>query len=145
MTDFTSEGMVASGSWPYQVNLLQAEGAPIASTVPVEGATGWADTTMMHVDAPHPNCAYMWLEHSLNPKLQGDLAAWFGSNPSVPAACEGNELLGESGCTTNGFDNFEQIHFWRTPTADCGDTDEATTCVPYSTWVENYIAIIGGQ
>ena len=45
-----------------QVNLLQGDGAPIASVIPQEGATGWADTTMMHVDAPHPNCAYLWME-----------------------------------------------------------------------------------
>ena len=80
-------------SWPYQVNLLRADKKPIASTIPDEGATGWADTTMMHVDAKHPNCAYKWLEHSLSPKLQGDLAAWFGSVPAVPAACKGNALL----------------------------------------------------
>ena len=46
--DFKNEGVVASGSWPYQVNLLVGEKKPIASTVPAEGATGWADTTMMH-------------------------------------------------------------------------------------------------
>jgi putative spermidine/putrescine transport system substrate-binding protein len=57
--DFTNEGVVASGSWPFQVNTLQFNGEPIASVIPQEGATGWADTTMMHVDAPHPNCAYM--------------------------------------------------------------------------------------
>jgi putative spermidine/putrescine transport system substrate-binding protein len=145
MDDFVNEGIVASGSWPFQVNLLVAQGAPIASTIPVEGATGWADTTMMHVDAPHPNCAYLWLEHSISPKVQGDLAAWFGSVPSVPAACTGNELLNDAGCETNGFDQFEQIKFWRTPTEDCGDTDDATTCVPYREWVTNYIAVIGGR
>jgi len=42
--------------------LLAGGGKPIASTIPQEGATGWADTTMMHANAPHPNCAYMWLE-----------------------------------------------------------------------------------
>ncbi|HLE53385.1 MAG TPA: ABC transporter substrate-binding protein, partial [Anaerolineales bacterium] len=57
MDDFTNEGVVASSSWPFQVNLLQFEGKPIASVVPEEGATGWSDTTMMHIDAPHPNCA----------------------------------------------------------------------------------------
>ena len=47
--DFTSEGVVASTSWPYQVNALRAGGkVKIGSTVPKEGATGWADTTMMH-------------------------------------------------------------------------------------------------
>jgi putative spermidine/putrescine transport system substrate-binding protein len=140
--DFVNEGIVASSSWPFQVNLLVASEEPIASTIPVEGATGWADTTMMHVDAPHPNCAYLWLEHSLNLQLQGDLAAWFGSVPVVPAACEGNELLGESGCTTNGFENFDKILFWRTPVANCGDNRE---CVPYYEWVTSYIAVIGGR
>ena len=77
--DFTKEGVVASPSWPYQVNLLQADKKPIASTVPQEGATGWADTTMMHAKAPHPNCAYMWLEHSLKPKVQGDVAAMYNA------------------------------------------------------------------
>ena len=80
--DFTNEGVVASGSWQFQANILKSKKQPIATVVPVEGATGWADSTMMHVDAKHPNCAYMWLEHSLNPKLQGDLSAWFGSQKS---------------------------------------------------------------
>lgn len=142
--DFTNEGIVASSSWPFQVNLLVAGGAPIASVIPEEGATGWADTTMMHADSDHPNCAYAWLEHSLNPKVQGDLAAWFGSVPSVPAACEGNELLGESGCTINGFENFDKIEFWRTPTAVCQD-GRGEICVPYYEWVTNYIAVIGGR
>ena len=82
---------------------------PIASTVPAEGATGWADTTMLHANAKHPNCAYKWMEWSLNPKVQGDVAAWFGSVPAVPAACKGNALLGDAGCQTNGFDNFDKI------------------------------------
>lgn len=142
--DFTNEGVIASGSWPFQVNLLVGGGAPIASTVPVEGATGWADTTMMHVDAPNPNCAYMWLEHSLNVNLQGDLAAWFGSVPAVLAACEGNELLGDGGCETNGLGNFERILFWRTPTATCQD-GRGDICVPYYEWVSAYIGVIGGR
>lgn len=143
--DFVNEGIVASGSWPFQVNLLRASGAPVSSVFPMEGATGWADTTMMHVNAPNPNCSYLWMEHTLSSNLQSDLAAWFGSVPAVPAACEGSELLGEDGCATNGFDNFEQIRFWRTPTEDCGDEDDETTCVPYREWVTNYIAVIGGR
>jgi putative spermidine/putrescine transport system substrate-binding protein len=140
--DFTNEGVVASSSWGFQVNLLQGKKAPIASVVPKEGATGWADTTMMHAEAPHPNCAYMWMEHSINKKLQGDLAAWFGSVPSVPEACKGNALLGEKGCETNGIKEFERIWFWRTPVADCGS---GRICVPYYRWVTDYIAVLGGR
>lgn len=141
--DFTNEGVVASSSWPFQVNLLVSQKKPIASTLPAEGATGWADTTMMHVDAKNPNCAYMWMEHSLSPKVQGDLASWFGSVPSVPAACKGNELLGAEGCKTNGIENFERIHFWRTPVAKCAT--QAAGCVPYYRWVSDYIAVLGGR
>jgi putative spermidine/putrescine transport system substrate-binding protein len=141
--DFKTEGVVASGSWPYQVNTLVAAGAPIASTVPAEGATGWADTTMLAANAAHPNCAYMWLEHSLEPKVQGAVAAWFGSVPVVPAACKESELLGEAGCATNGFENFDKIAFWKTPTQKCAS--EGDQCVPYSRWVNDYIGVMGGQ
>ena len=141
--DFTNEGVVASSSWPFQVNTLVANNQPVASTVPAEGATGWADTTMMHADAKHPNCAYKWLEWSINPKVQGDVAAWFGSVPVVPAACNGNDLLGAEGCKTNGIDNFERIHFWRTPEAKCASQGDA--CVPYSRWATDYVAIMGGR
>lgn len=140
--DFTNEGVVASSSWPFQVNLLKSKGAPIASVVPEEGATGWADTTMMHVDAPHLGCAYKWLEHSLNPKLQGDLAAWFGSVPVVLAACKGNPLLTDEGCATNGLNLFDKISFWKTPVSKCASQGE---CVPYYRWVTDSIAVIGGR
>ena len=145
MDDFTNEGVAASGSWPFQANLLKAGGAPIEKVVPVEGATGWADSTMLHVDAEHPNCAYMWMEWSLNPKVQGDLAAWFQNIPVRLDACEGNDLLGPDGCVNNGLNNFDQIVWWRTPSADCGDTDAATECVPYHEWVTSYVAVIGGR
>ncbi len=139
--DFTNEGIVASGSWPFQVNTLVANKQPIASTVPAEGATGWADTTMLAANAKHPNCAYKWMEWSLNPKVQGDVAAWFGSVPAVPAACKGNALLTDAGCAANGFDNFDKIHFWRTPEAACS----LGTCVPYSRWATDYVAVMGGR
>jgi putative spermidine/putrescine transport system substrate-binding protein len=140
--DFKNEGVVASGSWPFQVNLLEAEKQPVKSVFPKEGATGWADTTMLHAEAAHPNCAYMWMEHSISPKVQGDLAAWFGSVPAVPAACKGNALLTDEGCAHNGFDNFDKISFWKTPVAKCASQGE---CVPYHRWTNDYIAVMGGQ
>jgi len=146
--DFKNEGVVASSSWPFQVNLLQADKdamakTPVASVIPDEGATGWADTTMMHVDAANPNCAYMWMEHSISPKVQGDLAAWFGSVPAVPAACKGNALLTDAGCDTNGMPNFDKVHFWRTPVTKCAS--QAAGCVPYYRWATDMIAVLGGR
>ena len=142
--DFKNEGVVASGSWPFQRNLLQADGQPIASVIPQEGATGWADTTMMHVDAANPNCSYLWMEHTLSSNLQSDLAVWFGANPSVPAACtDGRGMSTAESCTANGMDDFDKIRFWTTPVSNCSQGEGA--CVPYYRWVSDYIGVIGGR
>jgi putative spermidine/putrescine transport system substrate-binding protein len=143
MDDFKNEGVVASGSWPFQVNILQSEKHPVASTIPQEGATGWADSTMLHADASNPNCAYLWMEHTLASNLQSDLSVWFGANPSVPVACtDGRGMQNAAGCTANGLDDFEKIRFWTTPVSKCKTQD---VCVPYYRWVSDYIGVIGGR
>ncbi|HEY0986625.1 MAG TPA: ABC transporter substrate-binding protein [Kofleriaceae bacterium] len=141
MGDFKNEGVAASSSWGYMANSLVAEKQPVASTIPAEGSTGWADTTMLHADAKHPNCAYKWMEWSLSPQLQIALAEWFGSVPVVPAACKIKPPKGADACALNGFDRFAQVHFWRTPTGTC----KQGACVPYSKWVTDYVAIMGGR
>lgn len=140
--DFTSEGVVASPSWAYQVNTLRAANkVQIGMTIPEEGASGWADTTMIATTAPHPNCSYMWLKHSLDPKTQAGVSSWFGAVPAVPAACK-EEILGEAGCSANGSQLFNRLHFYKTPVKECGDgTDK---CVPYKDWVSAFQGIQSG-
>lgn len=141
--DFLNEGLVASGSWPFQVNLLKSDGAPVASVIPQEGVTGWSDTSMMHVDAPNPTCAYKWMEHSLSSNLQSDLSVWFGGNPVVPEACtDGSGMQTAAGCRANGFEDFDKVRFWNTPVSQC---ESQGTCVPYYRWVSDYIAVLGGR
>jgi len=143
MDDFTNEGFVASGSWPFQVNILSAGGAPIASVIPEEGVTGWADTTMMHVNSANPNCAYMWMEHTLTSNLMSDLSVWFGANPAVLAACtDGRGMQTAEGCTLNGLDDFDKVRFWTTPVTQCSSQTE---CIPYYRWVSDYVGVIGGR
>jgi putative spermidine/putrescine transport system substrate-binding protein len=142
MSDFKNEGVAASSAWGYQVNALKAEKQPIDSVIPIEGSTGWADTTMLHADAAHPNCAYKWMEWSLDPNLQSSLAEWFGSNPVVPAACKTKAPGGSDFCAGNGFDRFDRVAFWKTPVSKCATQG---TCVPYSRWTTDYIAIMGGR
>ena len=141
--DFTNEGVAASSSWPFQVNILQAGGAPVASVIPEEGATGWADTTMMHANAPNPNCAYKWLNHSITSAIQGDLAAWFGSVPAVPSACEGNELLGPEGCDINGLAELRPDQVLAN--ADRGLPRRRRHLRSLLQWVTDYLAVIGGR
>jgi len=141
--DFARGDAVASSAWQFQANILKAKNQPVATVVPREGATGWADTTMMHAGARHPHCAYRWLEHSIGRKVQGDLAAWFGSVPVRLDACRGNALLTDKGCERHGRDSFEKIHFWRTPVTHC--KTQGGKCVPYYRWVSDYIAVLGGR
>jgi putative spermidine/putrescine transport system substrate-binding protein len=142
MNDFKNEGVAVSSAWGYAVNSLQGEKFPIAATIPQEGATGWADTTMMHADAPHPVCAYKWMNWSLNRKLQADLAEWFGSNPVIQGGCQQAAAGGSNFCAAGGYDRFNQIHFWKTPVANCGSQGK---CVPYSRWTQDFISIMGGR
>jgi putative spermidine/putrescine transport system substrate-binding protein len=142
MNDFKSEGVTASGSWGFMVNSLKGEKKPIASVVPKEGATGWADTTMLHTNAKNVNCAYQWMEHQLSDKLQAPLAEWFGTVPVTPAACKAKAPGGSDFCKANGFNDLDKIKFWRTPQAKCSSQD---SCVPYTQWVTDYIAIMGGR
>jgi putative spermidine/putrescine transport system substrate-binding protein len=142
MSDFKNEGVVASSSWGYMVNALKAEKQPVDFVIPKEGTTGWADSTMLHTDSKNPVCAYKWMEWSLNKNLQSSLAEWFGSNPVVPEACKTKAPGGSEFCKTNGFERFNQVHFWRTPVAKCASQG---TCVPYSKWTQDYISIMGGR
>jgi putative spermidine/putrescine transport system substrate-binding protein len=83
----------------------------------------------------------LWLEHSIDPKVQGDVAYWFGSNPAVPAGCTSSDLLGPEGCKANGYELFDKIVVWKTPIADCGNGQ--TNCVTYEKWTEAFTAIVG--
>ena len=56
------------------------------------------ENTHLVANAKNPNCAYAWMEWSLSPKVQGDIAAALDTIPVVPAACAGNELLGDEAC-----------------------------------------------
>ncbi|NJM91202.1 MAG: ABC transporter substrate-binding protein [Myxococcales bacterium] len=141
MDDFKNDGVVASSSWGYMVNALIAAGQPVASTIPSEGSTGWADTTMLHAYAKNVNCAYKWMEWSLTPKVQIALSEWFGSVPVVPAACKEAAPGKTDACKVNGFDRFSEVHFWRTPTGTCSQG----ACVPYSQWLSDYVAVMGGS
>lgn len=48
--------------------------------------------------AKNTNCAYAWMEWALSPKVQADIAAALDTIPVIPAACIGNELLGDDAC-----------------------------------------------
>src|SRR5205814_5392948 len=65
---FKNGDVVIGAAWPLQTNTLQADKVAVNELIPIEGATGWADTWMLSAHAKHPNCAYKWVNWVSNPK-----------------------------------------------------------------------------
>jgi putative spermidine/putrescine transport system substrate-binding protein len=142
---FQNGDVVVGAAWPYQTNTLQANGAPVADTIPVEGATGWADTWMLATKAPHPNCAYMWLRWVSTPTVQAEQAISFGETPVNEKACAVMDRLQPGSCEkyhANAPGSYlKSIQFWKTPISTCdnGKPD----CVPYAQWENAWTKIRG--
>jgi len=134
--NFKSGATVVGTTWPYQVNALKAEAVKVEAIVPTEGMTGWADTWMMSSKAQHPNCMLKWMAWMLTPEVQAQVAEYFGEAPANPKACTYlDAVYGSYGlkdfCTAyrvNDPSFYDQIAFWKTPLADCGD-QRGQTCV----------------
>jgi len=142
---FESKTTVVGAAWPYQTNTLKAAGASVADTIPSQGATGWADTWMLATHAPHPNCAYKWMQWVTTPKVQAEEADYFGETPANKLACTIMDKIQKGSCAAyhaNAPESyFKTIKFWKTPLAQCGNGK--TDCVPFQQWVTAWTQIIG--
>jgi putative spermidine/putrescine transport system substrate-binding protein len=142
---FQSGTTVVGAAWPYQTNTLTAAHAKVADTIPSEGATGWADTWMLATNAPHPNCAYQWMQWVTTPKVQAQEAVYFGETPANTKACSIMDTLQKGACAAYHANEpqsyFNTIKFWKTPLAQCGNGKN--DCVPFQNWVTAWTSITG--
>jgi putative spermidine/putrescine transport system substrate-binding protein len=142
---FQNNDVTVGAAWPYQTIQLKAAGAPVADTIPSEGATGWADTWMLATKAPHPNCAYLWTKWVSTAKVQAMQALSFGETPVNTKACAEMEALQAGSCAQYHADApgsyFDTIKFWKTPIAQC--PDGSNNCIPYDQWVASWTTIKG--
>jgi putative spermidine/putrescine transport system substrate-binding protein len=142
---FQSGTTVVGAAWPYQETTLAAAHAPVDSTIPKEGATGWADTWMLAAKAPDPNCAYKWMAYMSTPQIQAEDADSYGETPANTKACAIMDKITKGSCAGYHANEpqsyFNTIKFWKTPLATCdnGKND----CVPFQTWVTAWTQIIG--
>ena len=142
---FKNGDAIVGASWPYQLSTLKAAHAPVADTIPKEGATGWLDTWMLSAKAPHPNCAYKWLAYISTPKVQAEQAVSYGETPVNSKACPYMNKLAKGSCAqyhaNAPISYYKQIKFWKTPLATCdnGKND----CVPYPQWQQAWTQMKG--
>ena len=140
---FQNGVVVVGAASPYQTIYLKGAGAPVADTIPTEGATGWGDTWMLATHAPHPNCAYLWTAYVSTPKVQAEQALFFGETPVNTKACAVMEALQAGSCAQYHADApssyFNTIKFWKTPIATCPDGSK--NCIPYAQWQTAWTSI----
>jgi putative spermidine/putrescine transport system substrate-binding protein len=132
-------GVSAGPSTPALVRAMQAEGLPVAWTLPAEGGSAQVEIAMLHSEAAHPNCALAWMEWALAPATQARLAANAGALPVDAAACGLEPLKGDDACARDGMALISKLHFQHVPQAKCGKG----ACVPYSRWTRDYLALVG--
>src|SRR5499427_7619451 len=96
--DFKNGNATVGAAWPVMVSELKADKFPIGTTIPGEGATGWADTWMLAAKAPHPNCAYKWMQYISTPKVQALQAVTYGETPDNKLACAEMDKLQAGSC-----------------------------------------------
>jgi putative spermidine/putrescine transport system substrate-binding protein len=139
-----SKNTVLGTSWQVIANLVRSDKKVNVETVlPKEGATGWSDTWMVAAKAAHPNCMYKWMDWITSPKVNAQVAEYFGEAPAQTKACD--DTSDKTFCTTyHALDKAyaDRIAYWTTPTRTCGDSRGAT-CKDYAAWTQAWTSIKG--
>ena len=145
---FAGGDSVVGTTWQYQYFELKGSAKPVAASpasqgfLPEEGATGWSDTWMISSSAKHPNCMYMWMNWIIEPKVNAEVAEFFGEAPAQEKACE--ETANPKFCSEYHAEEpafWKRVYYWQTPLADCGNGE--SDCKDYNDWVQAWTSIKG--
>ena len=131
--------------WPVDTLALQAKKVPVKEVIPADGATGWADTWMLAKNAPHPNCAYLWMKYVTQPQVEAKQALVFGETPVNPKACPYMDKIQAGSCAKYHLNEplayYNTIKFWKTPIPNCGNGKN--DCMDYNAWQTAWTQVTG--
>ena len=140
---FKSGDSVVGTTWQVIANLLAGK-APVKAVLPQEGATGWSDTWMVATESENKTCAYKWMDWVVSPKVNAQVAEWFGEAPANLKACDFTS--DKSFCDTYHADDAgyaNKIFYWTTPIKQCLDGRTEVTCTDYAAWTQQWTEIKG--
>ena len=140
---FSSGDSTVGTTWQVIANLLQGDKVPVKTILPKEGSTGWSDTWMLASKAQHPNCAYKWMNWIISPKINAQVAEWFGEAPANEKACA--QTVNKNHCKifhAGDSSYYDRVAFWTTPRSACGDS-RGSVCKDYSAWVQAWTEVKG--
>jgi putative spermidine/putrescine transport system substrate-binding protein len=144
VTAFKNGDSVVGTTWQIIANIAQGEKAPVEAVLPKEGATGWSDTWMVATKSKHKTCAYKWMDWIISPKVNAEVAEYFGEAPSNRKSCA--ETSDKNFCATFHADDeayFDQVWYWTTPITQCLDGRTNVTCKDYGDWTTAWQEIKG--
>ena len=146
MDDFRSGTSNVGTTWQIITNLLQFEDPPVAVDVikPSEGATGWSDTWMVNSKTENLACAYAYIDHLTSPEVNAQIAEWFGEAPGNSKSC--GLTADPEHCAIFHADDeafWNDVWYWRTPTAECVDGRTDVTCKGFDDWIKAWTEIKG--
>jgi putative spermidine/putrescine transport system substrate-binding protein len=141
---FESGTSVIGTSWQVIANTIGSDNKVQVNTIlPKEGSTGWSDTWMVSAKAAHPNCMYKWMDWITSPKINAQVAEYFGEAPAQTKACEFTAQKNFCDIFHATDEQYaEKIHYWTTPQKQCVD-GSGSDCTTYDQWVDKWQQIKG--
>ncbi|HEY3631627.1 MAG TPA: ABC transporter substrate-binding protein [Jatrophihabitantaceae bacterium] len=141
---FESGTSVVGTTWQVIANTINGGSkAKVQTLLPKEGSTGWSDTWMISAKSKHPNCMYKWMDYIVSPKVNAEVAEYFGEAPAQTLACQ--QTTDKSFCDTyHALDSAyaAKIHYWTTPQTQCVN-GKGNDCTDYAQWVDKWQQIKG--
>jgi putative spermidine/putrescine transport system substrate-binding protein len=141
---FESGTSVIGTTWQVIANTIGTDNkVQVNAIVPKEGSTGWSDTWMISSKAVHPNCMYKWMDWIVSPKINAQVAEYFGEAPAQTKACDftsDKDFCNLFHATDAAY--ADKIHYWTTPTEKCVD-GSGDKCTTYQQWVDKWQQIKG--
>ena len=99
---------------------------------------------MVATKSAHKTCAYDWMNYIVSPKVNAQVAEYFGEAPANAKACA--ETTDKNFCASyhaGDADYASKIYYWTTPISQCLDGRTDVKCVDYSEWTRAWTEIKG--